>query len=81
MNKKKIKVYSTPICPFCITLKEFLKKHGFEFEDINVIENEKAKEEMIKRSGQAGVPVFEADGRMIVGFDRKRICKILNIKD
>ena len=78
MSKKKIKVYSTPICPFCITLKEFLKKRGFEFEDINVIENEKAKEEMITKSGQTGVPVFEADGEMIVGFDRKKICKILD---
>lgn len=81
MANKKIKIYSTPICPFCVTLKEFLKKRGFEFEEIDVVEDEKAKEEMIEKSGQSGVPVFEADGEVVVGFDREKICKILNIEE
>ncbi len=77
----KIKVYSTPACPYCTTLKEFLKSHNIEFEDIDVSLDEKALEEMVKKSGQMAVPVVEIDGQIVVGFDKEKICKLLNIKD
>ena len=76
-----IRVFSTSSCPYCYTLKAFLDEKGFQYEDINVAEDDKAKEEMIQKSGQMGVPVVEIDGQMIVGFDRERICQLLNIKD
>ncbi|KPJ56941.1 glutaredoxin [Parcubacteria bacterium DG_74_2] len=75
-----IKVFSTPSCPYCVTLKMFLKEHNIEFEDIDVSENEKAKEEMIEKSGQMGVPVVEIDGKVIIGFDKEKVSKLLNIK-
>lgn len=53
--------------------KEFLKKHNVNFEDIDVQENSGAAIEMIKKSGQSGVPVIEVDGKIIVGFDEKRL--------
>ena len=77
----EVKVYSTPSCPYCYTLKEFLKEHNVEFEDINVAQDEKAQKEMVKRSGQVGAPVVEIDGEMIVGFDKEKICKLLNLKE
>lgn len=77
----KIKVYSTPTCPYCYTLKEFLKERGFEFEDIDVSANEKEQEYMIEKSGQMGVPVVDIDGQIIIGFSREKICKALNIED
>lgn len=76
-----IKVYSTPTCAYCVTLKAFLKEKGFEFEEIDVAEDEKAREEMIKKTGQMGVPVVEIDEHIIIGFDKEKICKLLNIKD
>ena len=77
----KIKVYSTPTCPYCLTLKEFLKEKGFEFEDIDVSKDKKALNEMIEKSGQMGVPVVDIDGQIIVGFDREKISQLLNIND
>jgi len=77
----KIKVYSTPVCPYCYTLKEFLKEKGFEFEDIDVSADEKARDEMIEKSNQMGVPVIEIDGQIIVGFSREKIVKALNIEE
>lgn len=74
-----VKVYSTPICPYCVTLKEWLKEKGIEFEDVNVAEDEKAREEMIEKSGQMGVPVVDIDGQIVVGFDREKIAKILKL--
>ncbi len=76
-----IRIFSTPSCPYCVTLKEFLKEHGFKFEDINVAVDEKAREEMITKSNQMGVPVIEINGEIIVGFDKKKIVQLLNIKE
>ncbi|MCD6226523.1 MAG: glutaredoxin family protein [Candidatus Aenigmarchaeota archaeon] len=77
---KKVKVYSTPACPFCTMVKRFLKEHGIEFEDINVQEDFEAAQEMIRISGQTGVPVIEIDGEVIIGFDEPRLKKVLGIK-
>lgn len=80
IKKPKIKIYLTPTCPYCHTLEVFLTEKGFEYEEIDVASNEKAQEEMIQKSGQIGVPVLDIDGEIIVGFDKKRISGLLNIK-
>ena len=80
-KKPHIKVYSTPMCPYCYTLKEFLKENGFEFEDIDVSKDKKSLDEMIEKSGQMGVPVIEIDGEIITGFDKEKICKKLKISE
>lgn len=59
--------------------KEFLKAKGIAFRDINVVEDKAAREEMVKKSGQMGVPVIEVDGEIIVGFDRGRLERLLGI--
>lgn len=76
-----VKVYSTPTCPYCVTLKTFLEGHGIVFEDIDVSQDEKAREEMIKKSKQMGVPVVDIDGQIIVGFDKEKISQLLSIKE
>jgi len=77
----KIRVFSTATCPYCVTLKQFLKEKEIEFEDIDVGADQKAAEEMVEKSGQRGVPVVDIDGEIIVGFDKEKISKILNIKE
>ena len=76
----KVKIYSTPTCPYCKIAKEFLKQNNIEFEDINVAEDKAAAEEMVTKSGQMGVPVLDIDGAIIVGADREAIKKALNLK-
>jgi glutaredoxin len=58
-----------------------LKEKGFNFEDIDVSVNHEAAKEMIAKSGQMGVPVADINGQIIVGFDREKIIKLLNIKE
>jgi len=77
----KVRLFVTPACPYCFTLKEFLKEKGIEFEEIDVSKDEKARDEMIKKSGKMEVPVVEIDGQIIQGFDKEKIVKLLNIKD
>lgn len=76
-----IKVFTTPSCPYCVTLKQYLKDHNIEFEEIDVAENREAAEEMIQKSGQMGVPVIEINGEIVVGFDKEKISQLLGIKD
>lgn len=76
---KNIKIYSTPTCPFCIRAKQFLKENNIPFEDIDVSVNPQAVEEMIKISGQMGVPILDIEGEIIVGFDKERIKESLGI--
>ena len=76
-----IKVYSTPACAYCVTLKKFLTGKGIEFENIDVSEKEESLQEMIDKSGQMGVPVIDIDGQIIVGFNKEKIVKLLDIKE
>ena len=78
MNKK-VKIYSTSTCPFCIRAKQFLKESAVSFEDIDVSINHEAAQEMIKRSGQMGVPVIDIEGELIVGFDKEKIKKAIGL--
>jgi glutaredoxin-like YruB-family protein len=74
-----IKIYSTPSCVYCKTLKSYLTSKNIEFSDIDVSTNEKELEHMVKVSGQMGVPVVEIDDNVIVGFDKNRIDELLKI--
>lgn len=76
---KLVKIYSTPTCPYCIRAKQYLKENAVNFEDVDVSTNEEAAEEMIKISGQMGVPVIDIEGELIVGFDKERIKKALGL--
>jgi len=69
----KVKVYSTPTCPWCHRAKDYLKEKKVDFEDINVAEDQDAAQEMIEKSGQMGVPVLDVDGEIIIGFDQEKI--------
>ncbi|MBN2880986.1 thioredoxin family protein [Candidatus Woesearchaeota archaeon] len=69
----KIKVYSTPTCPYCHMVKQFLKDKKVEFEDLDVSINESAGIEMVQKSGQIGVPQIEINGKIIVGFDKEAL--------
>lgn len=76
---KKVTVYSTPTCPFCVRAKKFLNDSGIAFTDIDVSSDHDKAQEMIKVSGQMGVPVIIIDGEITVGFDKDRLKTLLGI--
>ncbi|MGQ9603600.1 MAG: glutaredoxin family protein [bacterium] len=73
----KVKVYSTPTCPYCKMVKSYLDQKGITYEDFDVSIDRMARDEMVRQSGQMGVPVIDIDGQIVVGFDRDRLDKIL----
>ena len=74
-----VKVYSTTTCPWYTKAKEFLKENNIKFKDINISEDEKARNKIIEKSGQIGVPIIEIGNEIIVGFDESKIRKLLKL--
>ena len=75
-----VKIYSTPTCPWCHKAKDFFKANKVAFTDIDVSKDKKAAEEMVKISGQTGVPVIDANGKILVGFDEGKLKSALGLK-
>jgi len=78
-KQKSVTVYSTPTCSWCTRLKSYLNDKGIKYSEIDVSKDSKAAEAMVKKSGQQGVPQTTIGSEHIVGFDKARIDKLLNI--
>lgn len=76
---KKVKVYSTPTCPYCHKAKQFLKDNQVDFQEIDVSSDQDKAEEMVEKTGQMGVPVIVVDEENVVGFDRDKISELLDL--
>lgn len=76
---RNVTVYTTPTCSWCTTIKRHLQENGIQYREVNVAADQKAAEEMVKKSGQQGVPQTEINGQIIVGFDKTRINSLLGI--
>ena len=73
-----VKVYSTPSCGYCNMLKSYLRERNVKFTDYNVASDQRKAEEMVHKSHQMGVPVIDINGKIIVGFDRSKIDRLLS---
>ena len=75
---KKVIVYTAESCTWCHKVMDFLKQNNIEFEEKNVADQAKAKE-AIEKSGQAGIPVIDVDGEIVVGFNEKKLKELLGL--
>lgn len=73
-----VKVFTTNSCPWCVKAKGYLQKKGVDYIELNVQDDMAAREEMVSKSKQMGVPVLDIDGTIIVGFDKPAIDKALS---
>jgi len=78
-SQPSVEVYSTPTCSWCNKLKSYLKKNRISFNDINIAADQSLAEDLVRQTGQQGVPQTNIGGEWIVGFDKKRIDELLNI--
>lgn len=76
----KVVVFSTPTCTYCNMAKSYFREKGIKFMDIDVSRDQAAARDMVRRSGQMGVPVIDIGGKIIVGFNRPQINTLLGIK-
>ena len=76
----KVTMYTTPHCVYCKMAKVFFQQNSVDYEEKDVASDLKARENMIQRSGQMGVPVFEVGGKIIIGFDRPKLAELIGIR-
>ncbi len=76
---KKVMIYTTPSCTWCQKTKEYFKAQNIAFEEIDVSRDRQQAQEMIRKSGQMGVPVIDIEGDIILGFDQPSIDRVLGI--
>jgi glutaredoxin-like YruB-family protein len=72
-----VKIYTTPSCTYCTKAKKYLKENHVTFTEYNVAKDMRRADEMVKKSGQMGVPVLDIHGKVIVGFNQLEIEKAL----
>jgi glutaredoxin-like YruB-family protein len=75
----RVIIFSTPTCTYCNMAKKYFRDKGIKFKDVDVSRDMTAARDMIRRSGQQGVPVIDIGGKIVVGFDRPKIEKYLGI--
>jgi glutaredoxin-like YruB-family protein len=76
----RVIVFSTPTCTYCNAAKRYFREKGIQFKDVDVSRDTAAARDMLRRSGQMGVPVIDIAGKIVVGFDRPKIEQYLGIK-
>ena len=74
-----VKLFTTPWCVYCKMTKDFFAKNNIQYQELDVASDEQARNEMIQKSGQMGVPVIDADGKIIIGFDQPRLKEALGL--
>ncbi len=79
-TQPRVIIFSTPTCSFCNAAKNYLRQKGIKFKDVDVSKDPAAARDMVRRSGQQGVPVIDIGGKIVVGFDRPKIDRLLGIK-
>lgn len=75
----RVIIFSTPTCSFCNMAKKYFREKNVKFRDVDVSRDPAAARDMVRRSGQQGVPVIDIGGKIVVGFDRVKIDKYLNL--
>jgi glutaredoxin 3 len=75
----RVLVFTTPTCPWCVRAKQYLRQRNVKFREVDVSRDAAAARDLVRRTGQMGVPVVEIDGRPIVGFDKQQIDRLLGL--
>lgn len=79
-KKNRVIVFSTPSCPHCNHAKQYLRQNRIRFRDVDVSRDPAAARDMVRRSGQQGVPVIDINGKIVVGFNRAEVDRLLALK-
>ncbi|MBT3336800.1 MAG: NrdH-redoxin [Anaerolineae bacterium] len=80
-NKKypRVIMFSTPTCSYCRKAKQYFRSKQIPFREVDVSRDQAAARDMVRRSGQQGVPQIHIGSKVIVGFDRPKIDRLLGL--
>ncbi len=78
-KQPRVIVFSTPSCTYCNLAKKYFRENRIKFRDVDVSRDAAAARDMVRRSGQSGVPVIDIGGKIVVGFNRQKIDQLLSL--
>jgi glutaredoxin-like YruB-family protein len=73
-----VTIYTTPSCSYCTMAKNWFRERGIPYTEYNVAGDTRRADEMVRKSGQMGVPVVDVNGKIIVGFNQPEIERALH---
>ena len=74
-----VTIYSTPVCHFCQSAKDFFQEHNVEYTEHDVASDAEKRQEMIDMTGQMGVPVIKIGDEIVIGFDEEKLKELLKL--
>lgn len=75
----KVVIFTTPTCSWCRTTKRYLRENGIRFREVDITRDPSGMRDMVRRTGQSGVPVTLVNNSPVIGFDRPELDKLLGI--
>jgi glutaredoxin-like YruB-family protein len=79
-KQARVVLFTTPTCSWCRKVKSYLRENQIRFKDIDVSRDQRAAKDMVRMTGQMGVPVVLINNKPIVGFDKAQIDRLLGIR-
>ncbi|TET20107.1 MAG: NrdH-redoxin [Candidatus Cloacimonadota bacterium] len=79
-KRHSVVVFTTPTCSWCRRIKQYLREHKIAFKEIDISKNQQAARDIVRKTGQTGVPVILINNRPIVGFNKSLIDRLLDLK-
>ncbi len=79
-KQPRVVMFTTPTCSYCKTAKQYFRQQGVRFKQVDVSRDQAAARDMVRRSGQQGVPQILIGNKIVVGFDRPKIDKLLDLR-
>lgn len=78
-NKNVVEIYTTPACAYCKIAKEYFKKNNISYIEYDMVKDAAKRQELLDRTHQFGVPVIVINGKIVLGFDRAKVNRLLGI--
>ena len=80
LRQPRVLVYTTRTCSWCVRVKQYLREREVPFHEVDLARSPSAARDLLRKTGQTGVPVVEIDGQTVVGFDRSKIDRLLGLE-
>ena len=78
-KQPRVIIFTTPTCSYCNMAKQYFRRNKVRFRDVDISKDPVAARDVVRRSGQMGVPVIDIGGKIIVGFDKPKINQLLEL--
>lgn len=80
IRQPSVVVFTSPTCSWCKKTKQYLADHRIRFKEVDISRDQRAAQDLVRRTNQMGVPVTLINNRPVIGFNKTEIDRLLNIK-